>query len=149
MRISAKRSRRTYNLRRIKATFAYAIPEVAALLGVHKNAVIQWGKQGLTIDRSGRPHLVRGSDLQRFLETRQRSRKHRCRAEEFYCFKCRAPREAALGIADLAILSPTRMRLSAICASCESRINKVQAVRDLPKVAKAFHLQELRGRHLL
>jgi excisionase family DNA binding protein len=143
------RRKRTYNLRRIKATWPYTVQEIAELLGIHKNAILRWLKNGLNADRDHRPYLVRGSELIRFLSARQSRTRKKCRQTEFYCFKCRTTRESYLGIADIVIESPIRMRLSALCETCSTKINKVQSVQDLAKIREMFHVQQLTGEHIL
>ena len=143
------RRKRRYNVRAIKATWPYTVQEIAELLGVHKNAVLRWLKDGLSADRGQRPFLIRGDVLIRFLKQRQDGRRRKCRPGEFFCFRCRAPREACLGIADIVIESPTRLRLQALCAVCETPVNKMQNVRELPKIRNRFHVQQLAGEHLL
>jgi hypothetical protein len=144
----AKR-KRTYNLRLIKATWPYSVQEIAALFGVHKNAVLIWLKEGLQADRDKRPFLIRGDELIRFLFARQKGRKRRCAPTEFYCFKCRAPREAYLGIADIVIESASRLRIKALCATCSTPINKVQSTKTFERFKKLFNVQQLEGLHLI
>ncbi|MGE5539627.1 MAG: helix-turn-helix domain-containing protein [Gemmatimonas sp.] len=141
--------RRTYNLRRLKATWPYRIEEIAELFGIHKNVVGRWIKQGLPVNRERRPFLIRGDDLAWFLSARQQSRRRKCGDDQFYCFRCREPRRAYLGIADVVVESPTRLRLSALCAVCETVVNKVQAASKLPKLRETFEIQQLTGEHLL
>lgn len=141
--------RRKYDVRRIRATWPYSVQEIAELLGVHKNAVLRWLDNGLSADQSRKPFLIRGDELIRFLKERQNGRRRKCRPEEFFCFRCRVPREACLGIADIVIESPTRLRLKALCAVCETAVNKVQSVRELPKIRERFHVQQLAREHLL
>ena len=86
--------KRNYDLRGIKATWPYSVTEITELLGVHKNTVFQWIKDGLMADKSKRLWLVRGDELARFLSARQASKKRKCRLTEFPCFKCRDRREA-------------------------------------------------------
>ncbi len=143
------RRKRRYNVRAIKATWPYTVQEIAELLGVHKNAVLRWLKDGLGVDRSQRPFLIRGDEVIRFLKRRQDGRRCKCRPEEFFCFRCRVPREACLGIADIVIESPTRLRLQALCAVCETPVNKVQNVGELSKIRNRFHVQQLAGEHLI
>jgi hypothetical protein len=143
------RRKRTYNVRLIKATWPYSVQEIAALFGVHKNAVLRWLKEGLRADREKRPFLIRGDELIRFLTARQRSRKHNCRLTEFFCLRCRAPREAYLGIADIAFENSTRFRVKALCAVCSTSVNKVQSIRNLQKVKNSFHVQQLTGEHMM
>ena len=144
----AKR-KRTYNVRLIKATWPYSVQEIAALYGLHKNAVLRWLKEGLQPNGDKRPHLIRGEELARFLTARQKGRKRKCSVREFYCFKCRAPREAYLGIADIVFLSPTRFRVKALCAVCSTPVNKVQGIASLQQIQKFFHVQQLTGEHLM
>jgi len=143
----AKR-KRTYNVRLIKATWAYSVQEIATLFGLHKNAVLRWLKEGLRSIDNRRPYLTRGDELARFLSARQSGRKRKCGTREFYCFKCHALREAYLGIADIIFTSPTRFRVKAICAVCSTSVNKVQGTRNLQKIQDSFHVQQLTGEHL-
>lgn len=143
------RKKRYYNVRRIKATWPYTVQEIAELFGVHKNAVLRWLKEGLRSDRSQRPFLIRGDELARFLGERQNARRRRCAPDEFYCLRCRTPRKAYLGMTDIVIGSPTRLRVIGLCNVCETRISKVQSVCDLPNIRERFHVLQLTGEHLL
>lgn len=147
--LARARRKRTYNLRRIKATWPYTVQEIAELFGIHKNAVLRWLKDGLQADRDRRPFLIRGDELARFLSARQTGKRRKCMATEFYCFKCRAPREGYLGIADVTVESPTLVRVKALCVICGTSINKVQSLHDLPKIKIRFHVQQLTGEHIL
>jgi hypothetical protein len=145
----AARRKRRYNTRLIKATWPYTVQEIAELFDIHKNAVLRWLKEGLNADRSQRPYLIRGDELTRFLGQRQNGKRQQCAPGQFFCFKCRVPREAYLGIADIKIESPTRFRINALCSVCDTSMNKVQSVRNLAKIKTLFHIQELNGEHLL
>ena len=94
---------------------------------------LRWLQDGLQA-RDQRPFLIRGAELARFLTARQTSKRRKCSTTEFYCFKCRDAREAYLRIADVAIESPTRLRVKALCAVCSTPINKVQSIRDLERI---------------
>jgi hypothetical protein len=144
----AKR-KRTYNLRRIKRTWLYNVPEAAKTLGVHKNAVLRWMKEGLQANRDQRPFLIRGDALIRFLSARQQSRRQKCAHNEFFCFKCRVPRKVYENIIDIEFVSASRFRMKGICEVCNTTLNKMQGTRNLPKVQKAFHVQQLAGQHLI
>jgi hypothetical protein len=64
------RRKRTYNVRRIKATWPYTVQEIAELFRIHKNAVLRWLKDGLQANKDQRPFLIRGEELIRFLNAR-------------------------------------------------------------------------------
>ena len=144
-RLRPVRRKRRYNVRLIKATWPYSVQEVAELFGVHKNAVLRWLREGLLADRDRRPFLIRGDELARFLRGRQADKRQKCTATQFYCFKCRSPREAYLGIVDVVIETPSRLRLKALCSVCDTSVNKVQSVRDMEKIRSRFNVQELAG----
>jgi hypothetical protein len=139
---------RTYNLRLIKMTWPYTVQEVAAMFGVHKNAVLRWLKEGLQANKDKRPFLIRGDELSRFLSHRKLVRKQRCSWSQCFCFKCRAPREAYLGMVDVWIESSSRFRLKALCEECSTPMNKVQPIANLPRIQKSLHVQQLEERHL-
>ena len=141
--------KRTYNVRLIKASWPYTVQEIAELFRVHKNAPLRWLRQGLRADRSRRPFLIRGDELARFLSARKQNNRRKCAVTEFYCFKCRCPRDAYLGIADIVIESPSRFRLKALCAVCSTPVNKAQAMRDMSKIRERFEIQQLVGEHIL
>ncbi len=141
--------KRTYNLRRIKATWPYTVEEIAELFGLHKHAVRRWISEGLPANKNGRQFLIRGDDLAEFLGKRQQSKKRRCRTNELFCFKCRAQREAYLGMADVVIESATRLRVKTICGVCDTPMNKVQHIQKLPEIEKTFKIQQLTGRHII
>src|SRR5262245_36614671 len=85
----AVRHKRTYNARRVKATWPYTVQEIAELFGIHKNAVLRWLQKGLEANKDQRPFLIRGEELIRFLNARQSRKRCKCAITEFYCFKCR------------------------------------------------------------
>jgi excisionase family DNA binding protein len=145
---SMPKCKRSYNLRLIKATWPYTVQEVAALFGVHKNAVLRWLNDGLQANRDRRPFLIRGNELIRFLTERKTRKKQKCAWNECFCFKCQAPRVPYLGIIDVVIESSTRFRLKALCNVCGTSMNKVQAIENLQRVRQCFQVQQLEVRHL-
>lgn len=142
-------AKRTYNTRLIKATWPYEVQEIAALFRLHKNAVLRWLKEELQADTTQRPYLVRGDELIRFLNDRQKSKKQKCAPTEFFCFKCRAPRNAYEGIADLKAESPRAFRVKVICAVCGTPMSKIQGIQNLSKIEACFHVQQREGWHLI
>lgn len=139
---------RSYNVRLPKATWPYTVQEVAALFGVHKNAVLRWLREGLQANTDKRPFLIRGDELIRFLRHRKLVRQQECSWSQCFCFCCRAPREPYLGMVDVSIESPSRFRMKALCEQCGTQMNKVQSITTLPRVQKLLHVQQLEKRHL-
>ncbi len=81
--LATPKRKRTYNIRRIKATWPYSVQEIAELFGIHKNAVLRWLQDGLQANRDQRPFLIRGAELARFLTARQTSKRRKCSTTEF------------------------------------------------------------------
>jgi hypothetical protein len=123
------------NPRRLKIHRPYTVEELKAALGVHKNTVRRWVKDGLRPIDDRRPAMFRGSDVADFLRSRRQAAKRPCRPGEMYCLKCRAPRIPAGLFADLTIKRSTVGSLEAICPTCGlmiyRRVNpaRIEAVR--------------------
>ena len=49
--------------RRAKSLRSYSIDEIARLLGVHRNTVRHWIRNGLPVLDDRRPNLILGSEL--------------------------------------------------------------------------------------
>lgn len=145
----AAKKKRTYNTRLIKATWPYTVQEIAKLLNVHKGAPLRWLKEGLRANGDGRPYLIRGDELIRFLTERQQRRKHKCKLNEFWCVKCRATHEGYLNIVDIVITSPTLMWVKALCPTTGVIMRKIQAVKRLAEFQNHLHVQTLEGRHII
>jgi hypothetical protein len=122
-------SRRRINPRAIKLHRTYSVEEAARVLGVHKNSVRGWRKQGLAPIDNSRPVLFLGGDLRAFLEQRRASRKRPCRPGTLYCFRCREPRVPALGMVDFIPITARTGDLTALCAVCETQMHR-RARRD-------------------
>jgi len=113
-------SRRHPNHRLVKIHRSYTVDEVAKLFGIHKNTVREWLKHGLVTCDDRRPILILGRPLIAFLLQRRAQSKRRCDAGQLYCFRCRAPRDAAGGIAEFQLVAQQLGNLVAICATCDT-----------------------------
>jgi excisionase family DNA binding protein len=104
--------------RRVKLHRPYTVEELAAALGIHKHTIRRWINQGMHPIDGGRPTMLRGHDVRAFLEGRRTKAKRPCAPGEIFCFKCRAPKKPAGGVADLEVSRPSIGRLVAICETC-------------------------------
>ena len=127
------------NPRRVKIHRCYTVEEVAKLFGVHKNTVRDWLKAGLPRIDCRRPILILGRELAGFLHTRRERRRQRCRAGEFYCFRCRAPKRAAARTAEYLSVTAHSGNLRATCADCGTHMFRRVSLHKL--VAGAGDLQ--------
>ena len=112
------------NPRLVKIHRSYTVPEIERLLGKHENTIRSWLKHGLPAINRQRPVLVHGQALVDFLRTRRLKARRRCRAGEFYCVRCRAPRMPAGDMADYIPLSSVSGNLRGICPVCETLIHR-------------------------
>lgn len=115
---------RRINSRRDKIHRNYTVEEAAKTLGVHKNTVRLWIKQGLPVVDERRPILLQAKAIRAFLENRKAKRKRRLAGSEFFCFKCRAPKVPAGGMVDYATSSADLGNLTGLCPDCETIMNK-------------------------
>src|SRR5262249_4012737 len=123
----------------VKIHRCYTVEEVAKLFGAHKNTVRGWLKAGLPKIDGRRPILILGRQLAGFLHTRRDRRRQRCRAGEFYCFHCRAPRKPAARNAEYLPVTARSGNLRATCADCGTRMFRRVSLHKL--VAGAGDLQ--------
>ena len=96
--------------------------EAARLFRVHKNTVRGWLGAGLPKIDDRRPILILGRELARFLHARREGRRQRCQADEFYCFRCRAPRRSAPRTAEYLPFTGASGNLRGACADCGTRM---------------------------
>jgi len=110
--------------RRAKLHRSYTVEEAARLFAVHRNTVRAWLKAGLPTIDDAKPALVRGADLRRFLEARRKAARRPCAPGTLYCFRCRAPRAPALGMADFIVRDGGAGNLRALCEACETTMHR-------------------------
>lgn len=115
---------RRLNPNRVKLNRSYDVGELAELLGVHKNTVRHWSTEGLTPIDDGRPMLFHGEQVRAFLAKRNADRRQPCPPGTLYCFRCRQPREPALGMVDYVELRSGTGNLQAFCGTCEAIMHR-------------------------
>ncbi len=135
---NAPRKRRRYNTRRIKSGRAYSIPECARLFGTHKNTISQWMKDGLKRIDDQKPYLIRGSDLIAYLKAKQSARRATCKPDEFYCLRCRAPRQPMGQMVDIGPHTAKAVNLGALCAVCEIPMHRIASRKNLVEIRARF-----------
>ena len=117
---------------RVKANRSYSVEEAADIVGVTPQTIRHWIGRGLPAMTGTRPALILGCALKDFLARNERQRKQPLGTGEFFCFRCKQPRRAALGMADYAPLSPTHGRLNALCEVCETALSRTVRAESLP-----------------
>jgi hypothetical protein len=139
---------RRINPRLAKIHLVYTVAEIALLFGVDRNTVRAWLKAGLRPIAGGRPTLILGSELRRFLIDRQANRKCPTPPGHIYCLGCRGPRRPAFDMADYIPLTATTGNLQGICPDCEAMLNRIVSRAKLDAVkgnlAVTFRQADLR-----
>jgi hypothetical protein len=126
--------KRRPNYRLVKIHRNYTVEEIARLFGAHKNTARQWIKSGLkTLDRR-RPLLVHGSDLSAFLRDRKQKNKRPCKPGEFYCLRCRAPKQPDGDMADYLPITERLGNLEGICPECGAMIYRRASLAKLAQI---------------
>jgi excisionase family DNA binding protein len=145
----AKVKRRSYNPRRVCRDLSYSVQEVAELFGIHKNTVLQWLKNGLVRIDDSKPYLIHGSNLMAFLDMKRESRKSRCKDNELYCFRCRAPRRAWENTVDIVFINSKKLRLEGLCSVCDAKVLRMGSPSRMAEYLKNFSIQEQVNRHIV
>jgi len=141
--------KRTYNIRLIKSTLCYSTREIATLFNIHKRTVQDWYMQGLPKFRAGREYVVRGSDLATFLQSKQAKRKRPCKANEFYCCKCRRPQNVHENTVTVTIANTKQATLKGKCNKCEQIIYRFVSTSSINTITDLFTVIKIENRHLM
>ncbi len=123
----------------IKSVYCYTIQEAAEATGVADRTIRAWIKAGLPSMTKERPTLLRGDALIAFIKAQRKARKRKIGQDEFYCLKCRAARKPAGRMVECET-NGVRVRLIAICDTCETIMHKPVAIAEIQKLAEVFDL---------
>jgi len=143
--MARKLNRRSFSTHR-----AYTVSEIADRLNVHRQTVLRWIKAGdlQPVDET-RPILVEGTTLKAYLATRQ-PKKQKCGADEWFCMKCRTPRKAAFGEAEIITANRVTCNVRALCEQCATLMHRRFSHADLATLAACMTITApQRLRHLI
>lgn len=129
----------------IKLNRSYSADELAKRLGVHKNTVRNWQREGLNAIDSKRPVLFHGETVRAFLVKRNASRRCPCPPGTIYCFRCRAPRTPALGMVEYVPNRPASGNLKALCGTCKTIMHRRARKADLAVIMPGLDVQIREG----
>lgn len=122
----------------------YTIAELAAAVGVTPQTIHNWIGAGLPCMTGGRPYLITGHDLRRWIEA-SRKKHNPLGPQEFMCLCCKAPRTPYGGMADCGENNGASLRLSALCPTCGSVITRIISHKDLPLLRQVFDIRITNG----
>lgn len=131
----SRSKKRKPDLRRIRTTKTYTVPEIAMVLSRSIATVRRWIRDGLPILDNNHPTLVDGAVLRQWLQKKWEAK---CADNELYCFKCRKPRMAMLGTARVGPRNAKMITINANCEVCGNRMNRGASAADLMKINITF-----------
>ena len=138
--------KRRLNHRLVKIHRSYTVEEAARVFGIHKNTVRAWIDAGLPVCKDMRPHLILGRELGAFLQARRAKKKRPCAVGEMYCFRCRAPRIPAGGMADFVLKTDAVGNLEGICPECSTMMYQRASVARLPAIRAKLDIAIMEAR---
>lgn len=130
---------------KVKLHFSYATSELAACLGVHKNTVRNWRREGLKPVDDCRPELFQGAVVRDFLLKRNARRKQPCSPGTLYCLRCRQPRQPARDMVEYLPIKATSGNLRATCSDCGTAMHRRIRKADIARLMPGCTVQNRRG----
>lgn len=109
---------RRINPNLVKIHHSYSARELALRLGVHKNTVRHWQRNGLRPIDDKRPYVFDGAIVRQFLKSRNESHKQPCPVGTMYCFGCHEPRRPSPTSVEYARTRVSAGNLRALCSEC-------------------------------
>ena len=129
-----------YNPYLVKINRNYTFEELAAVFNVHKNTISTFVKNGLPCLKEKRPFLILGVDARDYLQRQRSGKKQKCKHNEFFCMRCKAPTKPAENYVEYFSLSATKGRLSGFCERCECIVNKFVSYASLERYSEFFDI---------
>jgi hypothetical protein len=136
--VTSRSKKRKPDLRLIRTSHTYTVPEIAKTLDRTVATVRGWIRDGLPILERGHPLLVLGSDLKTWLSDRWASRKRPCVRDEFYCFSCQEPRRAAVGSVEIVPRNEKTVTVMGMCAVCGTPVKRFGSRTGLAELEDTF-----------
>ena len=115
---------RRVNPNRVKILRNFTARELADRLGVHKNTIRHWQRNGLAPLDGQRPLLFSGAVVREFLILRSKSRKRPCAPGALYCFKCREARRPISTSVEYFRMPSGAGDLRATCGECGTTMHR-------------------------
>ena len=140
---------RRLNDRSISIHRSYTVSEIADALGNHRNTILRWIRDGkLVPNDKSKPFLIHGKTIREFID-RKKPKKQNCALDEWFCFRCKQPRNAALGEAEIIDANAKTCNVRALCYDCTAVVHKrfslnaIGTLRQIVSLSAPQHLKHL------
>lgn len=143
-----KVKKRKPDLRRIRTSKIYKVPEIARDLDRNVATVRSWLRDGLPTLDGQTPPLVFGSDLKDWLKAKWAARKQKCKPDELYCFKCQKPRKPGPGTVQIVPRNEKTLSIKGECSECGTRLNRVGSMAEKAEIEEIFRALAPAMQHL-
>lgn len=126
--------------RRVKRAHPYTVKELARLLDRTAATIRAWITDGLRPADRGRPILIMGSEVHRYLNEKRGAARKKCGPGEMFCVACRDVRRPAYDDADYIPITAMSGNLRGLCPACGNlmhrrvQLARIGAVRGPVKV---------------
>jgi hypothetical protein len=107
-----------------KIHHSYTARELADRLGVHKNTIRHWQRNGLSPVDDQRPYVFDGAVVRQFLKSRNQGQKRPCPAGTLYCFSCHEPRQPSPTSVEYVQTRVGAGSLRAQCSECGTTMRR-------------------------
>ena len=124
----------------VKAALTYEISELAKVLGVTPATIRNWIKDGLPVMSSRKPHLISGAEIRDYLRAKYHATKTPLRADELFCFVCRAGRNPVDMSVTIVPNTPKTSRLKGACECCGASACRVISNTRTREFAEIFKI---------
>lgn len=144
----SKTKKRKPDLRRIRTTKTYTVPEIAKALDRNVATVRSWIRDGLPTLDGRAPPLVLGSVLKAWLKAKWAARKQQCEPDELYCCKCHEPRKPRPGTVQIIPKNEKTLCIKGECSQCGTRMTQVGSMAKRAEIENCFRTLTPRIQHL-
>lgn len=137
--------KRIYPLKSIMYWYCYDIDDVCRLYksyNLHPQTVYQWIKDGLPVEGNGKPILIYGNDLKKFLANLNKSNKCQTVFEQMFCMGCKEGKDPYKKQIHLE-QAKGFVKAKAVCQTCKKIMNKGYKMDDIPKLRDIFRVVDV------
>ena len=132
-------AKRIYPLNSIKYWWAYTIEEICELYkerDLHPQTIRGWIRKGLVVI-NGKPILIYGYELKKFLMKMNQSNKCQTEFDEMFCFTCKEATHFYKNQIKVEHKSG-KLDVKAVCRQCKNVMNQGYKLEDFPKLRRLF-----------